>query len=158
MDALLTHLSKGLLISQVEAEKTLQDFCQEIKRDLSLASSLFSSFGHWSFDRNETTFRGETWHHANLAVISPVPLAIHADASHLIRVGDSEKSSEEMQDTIRESKKTKNRFGQMAGWVLIAIIIGLFTYLFASGLFNADLGFQRTIPVQEPPSNHQKIR
>jgi hypothetical protein len=158
MDALLSHLSHGLLLSKTEAEQSLQRFCNDIKLDAKIASSLFSAFGNWSFERNKFQFQSESWHHAHQHGGLPVPLATHSDASHLIRVGESERSSDEMQQALQQSTSSKRHLKKLGVWLLLAGILVVLAYLFTSGLFNADLGFQQTIPVQKPPSTYQTIQ
>lgn len=158
MDALLAHLSHGLLLSKIEAEQSLQRFCNDIKLDANIASSLFSAFGNWSFERNKYQFQSESWNHAHQLDVLPVPLAIHLDASHLIRVGESERSSDEMQQALQQSTSSKRHLKKLGIWLLLAGILVVLAYLITSGLLNSALGFQQTMPVQEPPSTYQTIQ
>ncbi len=158
MDALLAHLSHGLLLSKIEAEQALQHFCTDIQQDTSLASSLFSSFGNWTIERKKIEFQGDTWQHVDQNGILPVPLAVHADASHLIRVGESERSSDDMQLSLQQSTTSHRHLKNLGVWLLLAGILILLAYLFISGMFHADFGLQQTLPVQAPPSTYQTIQ
>jgi hypothetical protein len=157
MDALLEHLAYGLLINKSEAEQALREFCNKLQTDLQSSVELFASFGKWVNDKNGLNFQGESWVHVEKDSVLSVPLAIHADAAHLIRVGEDERTSEDMQETIRQSKKTKRSFILIGGWVIIATILGLFAYLFASGKLGPDFSLQQRLPVQEPPATYQTI-
>lgn len=156
-DALLEHLAYGLLISKSEAEQALHDFCNKIQTDLQLHGNLFSAFGNWVMEKNGLNFQGDSWCHAQQESVLSVPLAIHADAAHLIRVGETERTSEDMHETIRQSKISKRNFVQIGGWVMIAIILVLFAYLFTTGKLGTEFSLQKNLPVQDPPATYQMI-
>lgn len=156
-DALLEHLAYGLLISKSEAEIALKEFCNKIQAELHSSKILFSAFGNWVKEKDELIFQGDTWFHDQQHSVLSVPLAIHADAAHLIRVGETERTSEDMHETIRQSRITKRNFVHVSDWILIAIILGLFAYLFASGNLGTEFSLQKNVPVQEPPATYQTI-
>jgi hypothetical protein len=158
LEPLLADLAHALLVSKEEAQKRLADFCEGLKNGVEASIQSFSSFGQWiKSSDGSISFAGNTWYHAAQTNEWTVPLAVHEDAEHRVRVGEDDRSSSEMQEVLQKIKNGKTKFRWVAGVLLFTIIMGVFSYLYFAGFLNSHFGLFKKVQLKDPPATYQSI-
>jgi hypothetical protein len=158
LEPLLSYLTYSLLGTKEDAQKLLHEFCEGLKNGLEASQNSFSIFGQWiKLSDGHISFVGNTWHHAADTNEWSIPLAVHEDAEHRVRVGEDDRSSTEMQEVIQKIKSGKNKFRWVSGVILITMIIGVFTYLYFAGFLNSHFGLFKKVQLNDPPATYQSI-
>lgn len=142
-------LSNALYTSEREAVITFNDFAYDIKKQINDGSKItwngigVLSSGLGSEVRFEPAFKNKIFE-------APVKAekVIRENASHLVRVGEQEKTSEEMTELLSRSETSRNYWWLAATILIILSLIFIAWYLSSKGVSTNSVGLQQ--PIEAP--------